>query len=116
MAEMPLTLVLKHVRGFAGVASAAALSDGELLDRFLSQREETAFAILMQRHGPMVLRVCQRVLRNPTDAEDVFQATFLVLARRAASIRQQDSLAGWLWREASGLASSRRMWSASTPR
>src|SRR4051812_5492279 len=73
-----------------------ALSDEQLLERFLAHRDETAFAALMQRHGPMVLGVCRAVLRHPQDAEDAAQSTFLVLAKKAAAIRQHSSLASWL--------------------
>jgi DNA-directed RNA polymerase specialized sigma24 family protein len=75
------------------------LSDAELLDRFLGRRSEAAeaaFEALVTRHGPMVLDVCGNVLRNSQDAQDAFQATFLVLASRAGSIRRRDSLASWL--------------------
>jgi RNA polymerase sigma factor (sigma-70 family) len=71
-------------------------SDAELLDRFVNCRDEAALAALVSRHGPMVLRVCQRVLGNFHDAEDVFQATVLVLARRAGAIRRRNSVAAWL--------------------
>jgi RNA polymerase sigma factor (sigma-70 family) len=75
------------------------LSDGRLLDQFATgHREdaEAAFRALVERHGPMVLRACRVVLGDPHDAEDVFQATFLVLARRAGSIRDRGSVASWL--------------------
>jgi RNA polymerase sigma factor (sigma-70 family) len=72
------------------------LSDGQLLRQFLDRRDEAAFAALVRRHGPMVLGVCQRVVRNPTDAEDAFQATFLVLVRKAASLSRRAVIGDWL--------------------
>jgi RNA polymerase sigma factor (sigma-70 family) len=74
----------------------AALPDTALLDRFLATHEEEAFQALLLRHGPMVLRVCRRALSAEQDAEDAFQATFLVLAREARAIRKHTSLASWL--------------------
>src|SRR5262249_18374088 len=71
--------------------------DAELLERFVSRRDESAFAALMARHGPMVFGVCRRVLRHAQDAEDAFQATFLVLVRRAAAIGRRDLLGNWLY-------------------
>ncbi len=76
------------------------LSDSQLLDQFLARRDtagEAAFAALVNRHGPMVLRVCMDVLGNSADAHDAFQATFLVLIRRAGSIRQRNSVQSWLF-------------------
>jgi RNA polymerase sigma factor (sigma-70 family) len=72
-------------------------SDAQLLERFVQRRDEDAFAALMERHGPMVLGVCRRVLRNPLDAEDVFQATFLVLVQKAAALRRPELLGNWLY-------------------
>ena len=76
--------------------SVVGLSDWQLLDRYLKQRDEVAFAALVARHGPMVLGVCRRTLRNPTDVEDAFQATFLVLVRRARQLGPQDAIGPWL--------------------
>ena len=75
------------------------VSDGQLLQRFLTDRNgssEAAFSALVQRHGPMVLRVCRLVLGHRHDTEDAFQATFLILARKAHSVRDADSVASWL--------------------
>ncbi|QJW93339.1 RNA polymerase sigma factor [Frigoriglobus tundricola] len=79
------------------VATTAAASDADLLDRFVADRDGPAFAALVHRHGPMVLAVCRRVLRHRQDAEDAFQATFLVLARRAETIKPQSLLGNWLY-------------------
>jgi RNA polymerase sigma factor (sigma-70 family) len=73
------------------------LPDQDLLERFTLERDESAFHVLLQRHGPMVLDVCRALLPNQADAEDAFQATFLALARQAGSIRRTASLAGWLY-------------------
>jgi RNA polymerase sigma factor (sigma-70 family) len=82
--------------------------DAQLLDRFVRVREEAAFAALLQRHAGMVLRVCRRVLHDAHDAEDAFQATFLLLARKAGSIRKRDSVASWLHGVAFRLAAKLR--------
>src|SRR5438067_8316599 len=73
-----------------------SLPDRELVESYLERRDETAFAALVERHGPMVLGVCRSVLRHNQDAEDAFQATFLVLARKASSIRRRNDLGSWL--------------------
>jgi RNA polymerase sigma factor (sigma-70 family) len=83
------------VRRLTGKAGPAP-DDAALLTRFLIARDPAAFEALVARHGPMVLRVCQNVLGNRDDAEDAFQATFLVLARKAANVRPRGALAGWL--------------------
>ena len=84
------------------------LSDAILLERYVSRREEAAFVMLLERHGPLVERTCRRVLRNEHDVQDVFQATFLVLARRAAGIAWRDSVGGWLAAVALRLAKGAR--------
>jgi RNA polymerase sigma factor (sigma-70 family) len=91
-----LRSTLQHLRDLAA-APAAGLADGDLLERFLSQQDESAFEVLLRRHGPMVLNVCRRVLHDPHDAEDAFQATFLVFVRRAASIARRELLGNWLY-------------------
>jgi RNA polymerase sigma factor (sigma-70 family) len=73
------------------------LSDGQLLDGFLAGRNDAYFEALVRRHGPMVLGVCRRLLRNPQDVEDAFQATFLVLLRRGDSVSPRDAVGNWLY-------------------
>ncbi len=92
-------VVLRQIQTLYHVGTVGALTDGQLLERFtagVGEPAELAFAALVERHGPMVLRVCRSVLREPHDAQDAFQATFLVLVRKAGSIRKRDSLASWL--------------------
>ena len=91
---------MRHLRDLLRGGSTVGLGDGELLARFAASHDETAFEGLVARHGPMVLATCRAVLRHEHDAEDAFQATFLVLARRAGSIRTGDFLGGWLHRVA----------------
>jgi RNA polymerase sigma factor (sigma-70 family) len=79
------------------VGATGALSDGQLLGRFVERREEAVFEAIVRRHGPMVWGVCRRVLRDHHDAEDAFQATFLVLARKAASVLPREKLGPWLY-------------------
>ncbi len=95
MATAQLGTLFRHLQLRAG-SRERSRSDRELLDRFAASRDEAAFAALVARHGPMVLRVCRHVLRHEQDAEDAFQAAFLALARRAAAIRNRESLASWL--------------------
>src|SRR5947209_12369714 len=83
----PLVQVLQHLRRLTGAHGPDCDSDAALLERFGRRQDEDAFAILVSRHGPMVLRLCRRVLGNDHSAEDVFQAVFLVLARKAAGLR-----------------------------
>ncbi len=91
MANSQAGLILQHIRKLAATGSEP-LADRELVQRFVSARDEAAFAMLVRRHGQMVLRVCQRVLHNAHDAEDAFQATFLVLSRKAGSLRHPEPL------------------------
>jgi RNA polymerase sigma factor (sigma-70 family) len=96
MATTQLGTLLRHIEQLASVGGVQHWTDRQLLDNFAARRDEAAFAALVSRHGPMVLRVCRRVLHHEQDAEDAFQATFLVLARNTASIRKRDTLANWL--------------------
>jgi RNA polymerase sigma factor (sigma-70 family) len=97
MAIAQLDIVLEHVRKLVTPPCPREPMDGQLLARFAAAREEAAFATLVQRYGPLVLGVCRRVLCHEQDAEDAFQATFLVLARHAAVIRKQESVGSWLY-------------------
>ena len=93
--------VARDVQTLFGVGAAGGLTDGQLLERFVNGRDasaaEGAFAALVRRHGPMVWGVCRRALDDPHDAADAFQATFLVLVRKAGSVRVEDSLGRWLY-------------------
>src|SRR5437870_8091823 len=96
MATAAANSLVQHLRKLAG-PGMGKLSDRELLTRFIARRDEAAFAALMHRHGPMVWRVCRRWLPESHDAEDAFQATFLILSRKAASVRRKDSVGSWLY-------------------
>jgi RNA polymerase sigma factor (sigma-70 family) len=97
MATDQLGNVFQQLRKAALLRDGAGLTDGQLLECFVTQRDEAAFEALVRRHGPMVLGLCRRVLRHPQDAEDAFQATFLVLVRKAAAIGQRELLGNWLY-------------------
>src|SRR5262249_32769410 len=88
--------------------AASDLSDADLLDRYRYGREEAAFALLVERHGPTVLGVCRRVLGNSADVDDAFQATFLVLLQKAGSVRRAESLGCWLYGVAWNVAAKAR--------
>src|SRR5215468_3522399 len=90
-------VLLRYLRRAAPLPAEGRLTDGQLLERFLAQREEAAFEALVRRHGPMVLGVCRRVLHNAHDAEDAFQATFLVLVRKARSLLPREVVGNWLY-------------------
>ncbi|HJT77269.1 MAG TPA: RNA polymerase sigma factor, partial [Gemmataceae bacterium] len=96
MAAAQLDALLHQIHRLAAPTGPGPRSDRELLEDFNARRDEAAFAALLSRHGPMVLRVCRRALGNHHDAEDAFQATFLVLAQHGSSIRKREALAGWL--------------------
>jgi RNA polymerase sigma factor (sigma-70 family) len=96
--------VLSQLRRVILRHSDGKLSDGQLLDRFTHQRDETAFEVLVWRYGPMVLNVARRVLHDLDEAEDVLQATFLALVRQARSIRRREAISGWLYQVAYRLA------------
>ena len=96
---MPTTTstVIVELRRAALLAGRAEINDGQLLEDFVARRDECAFERLVHRHGPMVLGVCRRVIGSIHDAEDAFQATFLVLARKAASVRPREAVGNWLY-------------------
>ncbi len=120
MKRMALGLAPRSLGSLFRDGVSTGLSDKELLERFATSRDsagELAFATLVARHGPMVLAVCRRLLRDPHESEDAFQATFLVLVRKRTGIRIDESLGPWLYgvsvrvaRRARTLA-SRRRWS-----
>ncbi len=100
--------LLPYIRGWAARGAAGEASDQELLERFIRSREQAAFATLVARHGPRVLGVCRRVLRDEHAAEDAFQNVFLLLARKAGAIRERTLLAGWLYGAACRIAAHAR--------
>src|SRR5262249_44498446 len=97
MATSQMNGVIQHLRKAVLLRDGAGLTDGELPEDYLSRRDEAALAALVRRHGPLVWGVCRRALRNYHDAEDAFQATFLVLVRKAASIVPREMVANWLY-------------------
>jgi RNA polymerase sigma factor (sigma-70 family) len=108
MANAQLTGVLRHIRRLTAHPPAEDLSDGQLLDRFVAGQEEAAFAALVRRHSGLVLGVCRRLLGHEQDAEDAFQATFLVLAKKAGSIRNKEAVGSWLYGVAFHIAGEAR--------
>src|SRR5947208_6205380 len=96
MATSAMTTFMQQLGDSILAADGAGLTDGQLLTLFIEQRDEGAFEALVRQHGPMVMGVCSRVLRNRHDAEDAFQATFLVLVRKAASVVPREKVANWL--------------------
>jgi RNA polymerase sigma factor (sigma-70 family) len=96
MTDRGLSRIVRRLHHL-GDGNATELPDAELLRRFAMARDEAAFATIVRRHGPMVHRICRQLLRESHDAEDAFQATFLVLVRKALSIRRHELLANWLY-------------------
>jgi RNA polymerase sigma factor (sigma-70 family) len=92
-----LNTVLRNLHAAAFAHGAGGVADAQLLESYIADRDEVAFEGLLRRHGPMVLGVCRRVLGNDADAEDAFQATFLVLVRKAASVRPRGLVGNWLY-------------------
>src|SRR3984957_7754165 len=92
--------------------TTAGLTEGELVERFARGHDEAAFEALIARHGPMVLGVCRQLLRDPNDVDDAFQATFLVLVRKAGTLRRCDLLGNWLYGVAYRVAARARAMSA----
>jgi RNA polymerase sigma factor (sigma-70 family) len=104
MAIETLGAALRQIKRLFEEGVISGLSDGQLLDLFIEEHDEAAFEALLARHGPMVLSVCRGILRDPGDAEDAFQATFLVLVRKAVTIRGRHVLGGWLYQVAHRVA------------
>ena len=97
MVAAELNKVIGHLCSVLGKQDTAGLTDGDLLKRYLQEEDEAAFEALVRRHGPMVLGVCRRILRNAHDAEDAFQATFLVLLHKASSLQSPGTVGNWLY-------------------
>jgi RNA polymerase sigma factor (sigma-70 family) len=96
MANSPVSALLDHVRRAVLARECEEKTDGQLLERFVTHRDEVAFAALVRRHGPMVWAVCRRALACHHDAEDAFQATFLILVRKAGSVTPREMVGNWL--------------------
>src|SRR5579872_4081314 len=97
MKENAASRAIRYLRRVTLRQDGAGLTDGELMEQYVTRRDEAAFEALVHRHGPMVLGVCRRILRNEADAEDAFQATFLVFVRKATSIRSRGTVSNWLY-------------------
>jgi HlyD family secretion protein len=112
VAIRPKGAIQRQLRTVFNLGAIGELTDGQLLERFAIQggeAAELAFAALVERHGPMVMRVCRHTLGNPNDAEDSFQATFLILVKKARSLWIRDSLGPWLHRVAQRVATRARL-------
>src|SRR5262245_4297238 len=111
MASPRLAEVLRYLGALTGTARGADRGDAELLRQFVARRDEGAFAALLERHGALVLGVCRQVL-GEEQAEDAFQAVFLILTQKATSLRRQQSLAAWLHRVALNVCRTARLQTA----
>jgi serpin B len=100
MQDHPKSSLVNQLRRLIGAPATVESGDGPLLRQFAEHHDEGAFALLVQRHGPLVMRVCRQILNHADDADDAFQATFLILARKAGSIRSSEALPSWLYRVA----------------
>ena len=107
-ATRSLSATLQHLNRTLRADEAAQLPDAELVGRFVEQRDEAAFTALVRRYGVLVFGVCRRVLRHEQDAEDAFQATFLVFARDAASVQRAGAVGNWLYGVAHNVARTAR--------
>lgn len=107
MSQVEGAILLRRIRKLAGDGHSY-LTDAQLLQQFIADRDEAAFTALVQRHALMVLRVCRNILHHQQDAEDACQAAFLVLARKAHTIRKQQAVSSWLHGVACRLASNMR--------
>ena len=115
MAAVCLDQFVRRLRGVLAAPETARLTETDLWQRYVRERDEAAFETLVRRHGPMVLGVCRRVLRHHHDAEDAFQAAFLVLAKKAGSVVPREMVGNWLYgvayhtaRKARALSARRR--------
>ena len=97
MNERGVSAAFRYLSELREAEAVAGSSDGQLLGRFIDRRDGAALEVLVHRHGLMVWGVCCRVLQNPHDAEDAFQSTFLVLARKAASVVPREKVGNWLY-------------------
>jgi RNA polymerase sigma factor (sigma-70 family) len=104
MADGSLGDVVRHLHKLADPVSLEQATDEQLLQRFVTAGDESAFGEILRRHGRVVLNICRNVLRHEQDAEDAFQATFLILAKKAGTLRRGEALAGWLFRVARRVA------------
>src|ERR1700730_5355107 len=97
MSVVPPSRIIRHLRAAALRQAGGGPDDAHLLERFLGERDEAAFEALVRRHGPMVFGVCRRLLGRRHDAEDAFQAPFLVLAWQGATVREHSAVGSWLF-------------------